>query len=326
MLGAVCTFVGSPRHAALLRQAFADWLPDLPLFGLLPRDDAVALPSRHLGLVGAEEAWTPTLFHALADHAERHVDLDALWRAVHACPPGGGTGPGSPWETQALAETWPDAPASGGTSPGRVRVAMARDEAFSFWYPEHDVLLDAAGVDLLPFSPLRDSGLPAGAQGLILPGGYPELHGERLSANTSMREAVRAFARKHPVYGECGGYLYLMDALEKDGRRLPLCGCLPLTARLETRRAALGYREATGLAGPWRGLTLRGHEFHYSRIVERPDHLPALWNCTSPADPEQPARPEGAALGLVSGSYIHLGFLSHPLAASRLADACRRSA
>lgn len=335
LLGALCTFVAGPRHADLLRRAFAENLPAVPLFGLLPRDDALTLPSRHLGLVKAEEAWTPELLNDLADYAERHADLDALLSAARAWPPAPEHGC-CPWDTEQAENpedteneretSGPSLSRDGGHHPQRVRVAIARDEAFSFWYPEHDVLLDAAGVELVPFSPLRDSGLPEDVQGLILPGGYPELHVAQLSANVSMREAVRTFAQAHPVYGECGGYLYLMDALEKDGRRLPLCGCLPLVARMETRRAALGYRKAAGLAGPWRGLTLHGHEFHYSRIVERPDGLPALWNCSAPATPDQPARPEGAALGHVFGSYVHLGFLSHPLAASRLADACRTRA
>ena len=153
-------------------------------------------------------------------------------------------------------------------------------------------------------------------------GGYPELHAERLSANVSMREAIRAFARGHATYGECGGFLYLMDFLEKDGTAFPMCGCLPLRARMEPRRAALGYREARGLAGPWENLTIRGHEFHYSRVIEKPDGLSPLWELRSPAASSARAEHEGAALGCISGSYVHLSMLSHPDAARCFVARC----
>lgn len=326
VLGAVCTFVGSPRHADLLRAAFEQHCPHIPLFGLLPQDDALVLPSRHLGLVSAREGLHPALVTALGDYAKKHLDLDTMFASAYAC-----LSTNSPQCT---------VPAFSEVPRPRVRVALARDEAFSFWYPEHDSLLAAAGAEVVPFSPLRDSGLPPDCQGIILPGGYPELHAERLSANLSLRDSVRSFARQHPVYGECGGFLFLMDALEKDNLRLPMCGCLPLTARMETSRSALGYRQVVGPAPatsdavtPWAGLVLRGHEFHYSRIVDRPDSLPPLWACHTPsAAPAGPASamdppvPEGAVLGHVYGSYIHLSLLSHPHAASRFVDACAHSA
>ena len=311
VLGLVCSRTGSPRHAHILRRALTEACPEIPLLGFFPRDDRLTLPSRHLGLIPPDRELSPSFLQTLAACAEANLDLDALLEAARR-----------------FAEQRPEParPPCAIQKRPRVPIAIARDEAFSFWYPEHDALLEAAGAELLPFSPLRDSGLPGRAQGLILPGGYPELYAERLSANCSLRESIRSFARQHPVYGECGGDLVLMDSLEKNGQWLPLCGCLPLKARLEAQYSALGYREVRGLAGPWQGLVLRGHEFHYSRITDYPDTLPSLWSCTSPREQNGLSRTEGTALGQISASYIHLSFLSHPLAASRFVETCRNSA
>ncbi len=311
--GAVCVKAGSKRHQDLLRESFAEFCPDIPLLGVIPFMEEISLPSRHLGLVQAADFQKDTQlaarFSRLADIAEEHINLDALLNRLVKLAPA------LPPQAQDIL------PAPTEEKP-RVRIALARDEAFSFWYPEYSLLLEEAGAQLVPFSPLRDAGLPPEIQGLILPGGYPELHARRLAENISMREAIRAFARNHPVHGECGGFLYLMEELEKEGQHFPMCGCLPLRARMETRRSALGYREVHGLNGPWNGLTLRGHEFHYSRIVEKADALPPLWEMRAPASPEAGPEYEGAVLGSVSGSYVHLSPLSHPDAAGRLVAGC----
>ena len=311
--GAICVKAGSKRHQHLLHEAFAEFCPDIPLLGVIPFMEEISLPSRHLGLVQAADFQKNTQLEArfsrLADMAEEHINLDELLNRLIDLAPA------RPPQVQDFL------PPPAGEKP-RVRIALARDEAFSFWYPEYSLLLEEAGAQLVPFSPLRDAGLPPEIQGLILPGGYPELHARRLAENISMREAIRAFARNHPVHGECGGFLYLMEELEKEGQHFPMCGCLPLRARMETRRSALGYREVHGLNGPWNGLTLRGHEFHYSRIVEKADALPPLWEMRAPASPEAGPEYEGAVLGSVSGSYVHLSPLSHPDAAGRLVAGC----
>lgn len=318
VLGAVGTFVGSERHASLVREAFAD--SPIPLLGTMPRNESLALPSRHLGLFSAAEEMSAARLDALALAAETHLDLDAILALASRFSR-------SPEVSHPAALPSSLASSLASCSQAPVRVAIARDEAFSFWYAEHDQILADAGVTLIPFSPLRDSGLPPDIHGLILPGGYPELYARTLSANTSMREAVRLFSGI--VYGECGGYLYLMESLDCDGTTFPLCGALPLKARMESQRVALGYREATALTGPWSGLTVRGHEFHYSRIIVRPESLPALWRCRAPAsgvngsDFGDTDFYDGAKLGNIFASYLHISFLSQPAAALRFADACR---
>lgn len=313
--GALCVMAGSVRHEKLLRAAFAEFCPDIPLLGVMPRTEDITLPSRHLGLTQAGEfrgdAESAAFFARLAELAESHIDLDALFARLGVSP-----------RHMSPSRAGYSFPGAAKTGFPRIRIALARDEAFSFWYPESSLLLEEAGAELVPFSPLHDAGLPPGSRGLILPGGYPELHAERLSANVSMREAIRVFACGHATYGECGGFLYLMDFLEKDGTAFPMCGCLPLRARMEPRRAALGYREARGLAGPWENLTIRGHEFHYSRVIEKPDGLSPLWELRSPAASSARAEHEGAALGCISGSYVHLSMLSHPDAARCFVARC----
>lgn len=211
----------------------------------------------------------------------------------------------------------------------RVRVAIARDAAFCFLYAENLALLHEAGVDPLFFSPLDDTEVPPDAQGVLLPGGYPELHATRLAENISMRESLRAFAASgRPVVGECGGYMYLMEELETPSGVFPMSGCLPLRCRMDTRLRALGYREASSLAatpyGPG-GTVLRGHEYHYSHVVEAP--VPA--SGTSPVWALRDRRgrdlgTEGCRMGSVTGSYIHLHLASNRAAAHAFAAACNR--
>ena len=223
--------VGSPAHAQLLRDAL-----DLPVLGTIPRDDAVQVPERHLGLVPA----TARAIDRLADTVERHCDLGAIVALA-------GTAPGVP------GPAWsPDAP------PSAARIAIARGPAFSFHYEENLELLRNA--ELVEFDPLRER-LPD-ADALILAGGFPEAFGEELSANAPLRGDIARF--RGPVLAECGGLLYLTREL--DGR--PMCGVL--NAPTMTGRLKLGYREVTAQADHpvWpAGTTVRGHEFHYSTVT-----------------------------------------------------------
>ncbi len=265
--GVVCTHVGGQGHREMLREAFA--AAELPLLGLLPRDGAPALASRHLGLLMAYETpLTSPQRNAAADWLERHLDLDALLARLPRLRHGQG-------EQENSAET-PHPHRRKNTS--RPRLGIARDEAFCFLYPDIPDALRELGLEPVFFSPLRDEALPPDCAALYFPGGYPELHGAALSGNTSLRSAVRCFsASGGVVYGECGGYMYLMKNIEFQGQHWPMTGCLPLSCRLEEKRSALGYREVTP-AGP--GVFLppgapglppsgRGHEYHYARIVPR---------------------------------------------------------
>ena len=279
----------------------------LPVLGFLPPVPEAEIPDRHLGLVTADElSDLREKIDRLADAAEEGIDLHALCALAQTAKP--------------LTDThMPLARATGFP----VRIAVAKDRAFCFYYEDNFDVLRELGAELVPFSPLTDERLPENIDGLYLGGGYPELYEKQLSENEIMRNSIKtAIQNGLPTVAECGGFLYLMEELEKEGQHFPMCGCLPLRARMETRRSALGYREVHGLNGPWNGLTLRGHEFHYSRIVEKADALPPLWEMRAPASPEAGPEYEGAVLGSVSGSYVHLSPLSHPDAAGRLVAGC----
>lgn len=298
--GFLCTHVGSARHAALLRATFAplEKRYGTPLLGCLPRAGAPEIASRHLGLVQAREA-APSLDRvALGRWLEAHMRLDDLLRRL-----------GLPRQPHEPSPVSPSPEAARRVSRRRPVVAIARDEAFSFLYADFPPLLRRLGAEVVFFSPLRDR-LPA-CDGLYLPGGYPELYGAALEANSSLREEMRRAALRDglPVHGECGGYLYLMRRLHMpDGTATPLCGVLPLEAVLRERRAALGYRAARVLPG-WLPLTeekplwLRGHEFHYADLATPLPAESALWRSYAASGEE--LGPEGCRQGRVSGTWLH---------------------
>ena len=280
IIGVLANKVGSARHAEILQKALESAsLP--PLLGYLLRDEHLILPERHLGLsVGKlDESW----LNELADEIGRTVDLKKLLDMTR------GEIPCLPVEKDRLPI---------------LRLGVAHDEAFCFYYEANLAALRQHGVELVPFSPLHDPVLPENLDGIYLGGGYPELYMKDLNANETMMKSIRNFAEKHFVYGECGGYLYLLDSLEDfAGETLPGLGLLPGRAVMNCKLASLGYRE---VEGPWgRG---RGHEFHYSSLIEPPPS-PYLWQCSDAHGRQSDC---GGMRGKVFGSYIHLYFADDP--------------
>ena len=226
----------------------------VPVLGHLPHDEAIALPSRHLGLVLAQDL--PDLdekLARLASLARDCLDIDAILALAQAAPQ---LDSSSAWPLPPCLDAHESAPV----------IAVARDEAFCFYYAEELELLEDLGAELAFFSPLHDENLPEQASGLFLGGGYPELHARELSSNTAMREAMRAaLAQGMPAIAECGGFLYLLERLtDDDGTAWPLVGGCPGGAKRKPH-GRFGYIEletqGAGLLGP-AGTALRGHEFH----------------------------------------------------------------
>lgn len=312
LAGVLLNRVASDSHEGILRRALEPI--GVPVLGCLRRNEVAALPSRHLGLVTAGDAQAlDATLDALADLVERGVDIPALLEFLPQ-----------------IALPAPEPQAAPSLVPGpSARIGLARDRAFCFLYAENLRLLVAAGAELVPFSPLADPGLPPGLDGLILPGGYPELAAEELSANAAMRSAVLDFCRSgRPVWAECGGFMYLLEELvDGEGRAWPMCGAIPGRAVMGPSRAALGYRTARTLApgplGP-AGTQLRGHEFHYSR-AEGLAGESAAWSLE--ASGGALAR-DGWASGGLLGGYFHAHLASNPLAAESFVRACaaRRAA
>ncbi len=229
--GVVLNRLGSERHLRLVADAVASL--DMPILGSIPRDQTIALPERHLGLVQADEHGdlAARLDH-LADIAERHLDLDAIQRL--AAPP-------------RLSST--DTAAA--LPPPGSRIALAQDEAFSFVYPHVLAAWRQAGAEIVPFSPLADQGPPEICDACWLPGGYPELHAARLAAAEQFRSGLARFAATRPVHGECGGYMVLGEALEDaDSVSHRMAGLLGHATSFAHRKLHLGYR-AGAAAGRW---------------------------------------------------------------------------
>ncbi|CAH2031760.1 cobyrinate a,c-diamide synthase [Trichlorobacter ammonificans] len=315
LAGVVFNNVGSERHAQLLARAMADHCPDVPFLGALPRDEELVIPSRHLGLVTAADNPLPAAFvDRLADAVERHINLELLERC---CCSGTLMPVGEPVEWES-AERQP------------VPIAVARDRAFCFLYEDNLRLMRRAGLEPCFFSPLADRVVPPGCRGIYLPGGYPELHREELAENRPMLAALRAaVATGLPVYAECGGLVYLTngiadsEGMDADDPAHPFVGVFPVTARMGTRRAALGYREVTLLRDcllGGAGELVRGHEFHYSRIGEMPAGIRRDYRVSRPGEA---GWDEGYGSARCLASYVHLHFGSNPATVAALAAACR---
>ncbi len=284
LAGVILNRVASPRHERLTRLGMEK--AGVKVLGSLPRRGDLTLPERHLGLIQAVEH--PDLDAAIAGYAaflRENVDLAAIRAAASGHP---------------LAQT-----GSLPTPPAQ-RIALARDAAFSFTYPH---LLEGwrnAGADILPFSPLADEGPDPDADLVWLPGGYPELHGATLANARTYLKGLRKHAETRPVHGECGGYMALGQALiDKEGNRHQMAGLLGLVTSYEKRKFHLGYRLArlnAAMPGQPEGTHLRGHEFHYSTILEEPDA--PLAHVT---DAEGATVPEtGSIKGHVTGTFFHL--------------------
>jgi cobyrinic acid a,c-diamide synthase len=333
--GVVLNRVGSARHESILRAALADL--GVPVLGVLQRDDGIAVPSRHLGLVpvAEREGAARQAVQRLAALVSGAVDLAAVvalagragpldaaaWSPAERLNRTGRAGappvPGQPGRPTRPGSGQPGSgqPSSGqpgsGQHPARPVVAVAGGAAFSFCYPETAELLAAAGADVVTVDPLRDEALPPGCRALVLGGGFPEMHAGELSANEPLRaDVARLAAAGAPVVAECAGLLYL--ARELDGR--PMCGVLDATAQM-TGRLTLGYRDATAagdsVLAP-AGTRVRGHEFHRTVADPAASAVPA-WSVDG--------RPEGFVQRRVHASYLHLHWAGYPQLAQRLVAA-----
>ena len=314
--GVIFNRVGSPTHARMLREA-VEGQTKVRVLGALPRAEALNLPERHLGLMPAAEHDIRAWLQAARSHVEAGVDVDAVLTLARAYP-----------HQPTLGFTAHQATAQPPVSaqPDPPLIAVARDEAFSFLYPDNLELLEAAGARLAFFSPLHDASLPDGAGALILCGGFPELYAAPLAANTAMRAAIaQAAADGLPIYAECGGLMYLCEALvDQAGDVHPMCGVLPGRS-LMTPRLTLGYRVARAVRDNWlwrTGETIRGHEFHYS-TWQMPASAPEPVYALLPTAYQSETRHEGAQVRNVIASYVHLHFLAKPVLAERVVHAAR---
>lgn len=308
--GVVFNRVGSEGHYRLLKEA-VEAGTDVAVVGYLKPDPAVGISDRHLGLVTAMEQETGELYDRLGKLAAETIDLDRIEALAGSC------------------HEWPVvSPLSVARNhASRVRIGVAQDQAFCFYYPENLELLEMEGAELIPFSPLRDQSLPDDVTMLYLGGGYPELHGAALAGNVAMRTAIREFAvGGGTIYAECGGMMYLTQGIRTlEGMLYEMVGLFPAEATMQSKRMTLGYR-AIELMQPCMlgstGLAARGHEFHYSEVI--PDG-PLVYACALTDAQGGSKGRDGMVEGSVLGLYSHLHFSSQPSIAASLVAAARRT-
>jgi cobyrinic acid a,c-diamide synthase len=323
LAGVLFNRVGSATHAEILRDAVHS-ATGLACLGFLPHDPELSLDSRHLGLVTAEETdWENSRLQRLVHWVDSGL-CNGFLQTMSRCA------------IRAEGESWnsfagsPSFSTGAGTdreavTPGVVPIAVARDEAFCFYYGENLRLLQEAGARLCFFSPLRDSGLPEGVQGLYLGGGYPELYAASLSRNRSLLREVASLAGSGKVvYAECGGFMYLLQSVcDIEGQEHAMAGVFPLQAAMGGRFRALGYREVRMLQQTplgEAGTVLRGHEFHYSYLRSGAGEEGSAYQVRDRRGVQR--NPQGFVQNNVLGSYIHLHFASNPDSARFFVSCC----
>lgn len=305
--GVILNNVGSAGHLRAVAEAIGA-SSGLPVLGYLHRSPNLVLPHRHLGLVPAAEGPPRRAFQEkLAQEVENNFDIDAILRLArghHPPPP-------------SLSGLFPEV-----AIPPRVNIAVARDEAFSFYYQDNLDLLAAWGSRLAAFSPLHDAKLPPSIGGIYIGGGFPEVFAATLSANQSLMNDIRMAAQKGmPIYGECGGLMYLGQAIvDFGGRRHPMVGVAPGEAVMKRSALSLGYAEVEARASnPLMEASerARGHEFHYSEWQGDAAGFAPAYSVLNRA-----GRLAGFVRGNILASYVHLHFASNPKLAPRFVDTC----
>jgi len=287
--------VGSERHFERLKAS----VEGTEVLGYLPREASIEMPSRHLGLATADELpITRRQVEDLSALVEKHIDIERIIACASIREELDAFSPARPVR---VART--------------VRIAIARDVAFSFYYEENLDLVRESGAEIVTFSPLWDSELPPDIHAVWLGGGYPELYARQLSENAGMIASLQRWTSAgKPLYAECGGLMYLSQGIcDLDGGFYPMCSVLPFETKMRRQRARLGYREITlreecflGRAG----AAVRGHEFHYSEIVSAPEDVRRVYGIADAEGAEKGS--EGFQVGAVLASYIHVHFCSNP--------------
>ena len=289
--GVILNRVGGARHEGKLRAAVEHYT-DIPVLGAVAEDARLALDERHLGLVSSPELGDARQrVAAIGRIVGAQVDLAAVRAAAASAVPGLGALPPAPMVD------------------ADVRIAVARDRAFSFYYPDDLAALERAGAQLVPFDTLHDARLPE-ADALFIGGGFPETCMGELEANVAMRTAVReAIEDGLPAYAECGGLMYLARSIHWNGRSARMAGVIPGDAVMQPRPVGRGYvhlRQAGAM--PWPGTreerAVRGHEFHHSSLEDLPGGLEYAWRVTRGYGID--GRHDGLRLHNLVASYTHL--------------------
>jgi len=305
LAGVILNRLGSDNHERIIREAMDK--VGIPVLGAVRRNDLYKMPERHLGLLPTEENKELDFLDRLGREIAQQVDIDAIIRIARQ------TAPMQLASERAVQAGLP-----------KVKIGIARDEAFSFYYPESIRVLQNKGAEIVEFSPLNDAKLPE-VDGLIFGGGFPEMFGEKLSANQSLRTDIKEKAQQGmPIYGECGGFMYLTESLtDFSGRVYLMCGILPGGVKMNNKLQMVGYVTAEllndSLLGR-KGDRIKGHEFHFSTETAAEDLSKRAFKFTRSRNGEEYYG--GYCWKKVLGSYLHMHFAGHPEAAECFINQC----
>lgn len=299
--GVILNMIASKRHLELVSGAIKKHC-QAEILGYLPRTTDFTIPSRHLGLhMGEESPITEEKIRTLSKTVIEHIDINKLLAIAKV--------------EHSLEEI--SAPLKG---QKKIRLGVARDKAFCFYYQDNLDILEGAGAEICFFSPIKDKYLPENLDGIYLGGGYPELYAEELSGNTTMLTEIKTWAENsRPIYAECGGFMYLSKGIINLSNQFhAMTAVFPIKTAMQERRASLGYRELTTKTSSFfgdKGTVMRGHEFHYSRIESMDREIEQIYlvgNNTT----------EGYRYKNVLGGYMHLHFGFNPEAARQFIQFC----
>ena len=304
--GVILNGVGSDRHLEFCKPQI-EATTGLPVLGYLPRKEEFIQPERHLGLIPTVEGTVAQQWYdGVINQVEATMDVDAILKLAQSAK-----------TPSASLTVYPEV-----ALPSRATIAVAQDMAFNFYYQDSLDLLTAWGAEIAPFSPLEDEKLPAGASGIYLGGGFPELFASHLSDNKPMHQSImEAVASGVPVYAECGGLMYLGKSLsDLEGVTHPMVGVIPAESAMSQSRLTLGYREVESCSDNpvlQVGQRVRGHEFHWSTLAQQPGAEESVYKVI-----DQENRPDGFRTRNVWASYVHIHLGSRPGLAARFVETC----
>ncbi|MBF0118600.1 MAG: cobyrinate a,c-diamide synthase [Desulfobacterales bacterium] len=303
--GVIFNNVASERHLNYLKDSLAGNV-NMPFIGGIAYDDKISIPERHLGLVTSEDnPLSAETINNLSYIIEKNILIERLLNIL------------------------PDinviTPCTLDLISPKVRIGVAKDRAFCFYYQDNIDFLNLFGGEIVYFSPISDCSLPENLDGIYLGGGYPELFLEELYNNKSLMNQIKEKSNEGiPIYAECGGFMYLCNSIcKEDGKAYEMAGCFPFGIKMLPRLKALGYREITLLKDTIigkKGSKIRGHEFHYSEIVKNNGAVETVYNVSTKANINDIF--EGYQISRTIGSYIHLHFGSCPDSVKTFIDSC----
>lgn len=312
LAGVILNRLGSQTHKTMIENALKNI--GIDVFGAVRRDDSLVMPERHLGLLPVEENEEQEIVDKIGEAVGNQVDLDEIMKLA---------------ETQFsidIDEIEEDNE-NEDIPQKKIKIAVAKDDAFSFYYPESIRMLEKCGAEIVNFSPLKDKKLPK-CDGVILGGGFPEMFAKELQANVSMHKSLRKAARKgKPVYAECGGFMYLTEGVvDFEGKFHEMCGIIPCKVQMNNKLQMVGYVEAkteidTVLG--CKGTKIKGHEFHFSsEILEEMDMQGFTRAFTFTRMRNNTTYLAGLTRDNILGSYLHLHFLGCPEVAQYFVNKC----